>query len=435
MVSWLGFLWIVILTLADAVFLQPIKIVISFIVRFLWYPGVHRRRDILDRSDPNIQALFTFFERANVEKYENPELIKYYKSIHNIARKSIPHLADNGDGFKFHAIVEGITQNPERVESLLREYITPDGIICRHPIGHDKCKAAANFSGDMASGLLYLLSRMRNKQKDLSDACICAICKLFETTTFQWYIPNKKIFKFPMKFMHPDAEQRRIEDRGWVYTPIGLGPQIHRILTWYTLGYQYTGDRRYQFLYYFTLILFAPLLLVCNGDPSIFVKKYYLTAWYATHSSAYIYAALHEASDDKYISGVLTRKLERNLARMADRYQTNVEFTLLASKYGNRPVELPKIMYLVPKGQNTFPNDDDGSWKEYISLRGFKRKQYADTWLTPKTLGHPYIWENNPLKPLECDDWRREHASIDLYIAHLHLNTLPRPVPYSAYLS
>jgi len=390
----LGMIVFLVMVLLDALILQPFKVVFLALIKLCWKPAVKYSKVV------NVTNL-----AAPAKDYE-----QYYESSVNSA-------LEDADGFKFLAILAGTCDDydtpdgrgPQLTKKLL-DYISSNGIIGRYIVGHYDRYTAPTFSGDMLSGLLYWLSELVYRPEcPFNYTQLRKLQKLFEHNTFLMHDGGTS-WKLPLVFWKAKVETERtpfFDDRGKIYSLLGLGSQMFRTILWLELAYSITDKFRYKFFAILLKILFFPMLILDNGDPSFFIRTNYYISWYTTHSSAYVQTAyLVWLKNNPGISFYRWR-LRSNLDLLQRRYPNNVNYKLLHEMYGRGKTGYTPI-YLPPKGTHS-----NVYTEPYRNVLTGKRKWLTTTWLGLEFFGHPFVWENNLLSPLQCDTRRRTTQCLD----------------------
>ena len=146
---------------------------------------------------------------------------------------------------------------------------------------------AKNFSGDMFSGLgIATATRIKNRKLLKTDRE--KLIKLWNKTTFD---------KPVITFAHP-KDGKEYSDRGELFSWYDLGSDILKLLAWFELGYQLTGDVRYRKWYKRFKFISMPLLWINIGAMDIAYGKYFIIRWYTYHSRILHMAAGYLTSED-----------------------------------------------------------------------------------------------------------------------------------------
>lgn len=412
----MNYVYLFLFFLLDAIFLQPLKIGISLIIKYLWSPSL------------DISLVKSELCTGNIVGFNEEELKSEIRNY-----DPTPLLYD-GDGFKWLTILlgsmiglQGFDTKREEILSIVCSYFMKHGTVGRYPIDCPQQRYySCNFSGDMASGLLFWLAKelkFRANQFNDNSHIKEVLIKFFNNTTFDTVTPNKNK-KNLLCFVNAQDEVAKYnsttEDRGFIYRIYGLGPDMVRMLAWFRVGYELTGERRYWFFYKFLRIMYTPLLLVNTGDYGFFFKKIHAIAWYTCNSNMYCHTALHILEPDSAIEAAATA--------LKNRHVVNADILSLWDAYFDKEYRIHEIFRPYPdyfvlianamkKGTRTYT----GPVQKYFDIRKFKYVERPSVWCLPSQLGHKYLWENNPIDPTLCDDVRRQQFAIDRYVATLHM--------------
>lgn len=402
--------------LYDVIILQPIKILVSLLISFLWNPDV----DETTIKTYRLRGQFScVYDKWNLYK--------------NVTEFKTDRLARDGDGFKWLCVLLGGSASIATLSSwrsaildLVESYITDQGIIGRFPLDNKEERVnASNFSGDMLSGMLFWLAReFQSNSALLGDRLTLKrkLIDLFENTTFSFKSPNG-YKKHPLCFVHAKAGYEEYdstsEDRGFIYRLYGLGPDVIRLLAWLAAGYTLTGKKKYYVMYLLCKIGYYPLLMTSCGDYGIFYKRTMLLSWYTCNSNMYCLASLR-LFDPKF--GLITTIARR----LKNRMKWNGELSAIWYGYfaynGDyvSPSTMPEFFPLLWGTKYKGTMFYTGDFKSYFNVKGFKRVNLAPEWLPPEYLGHEYVWENNLIKPQTCNE-ERSSLGVDFVSAILHV--------------
>lgn len=413
----MNYVYLVLFFLVDAVVLQPLKILISLLVMFMWKPSVSPRH-IYD------ELLY----RPEELEFDRGKLIK------EINDYDVTPLMYDGDGFKWLTIllgsmigINGFLKKRKELLECVDSYFTRVGTVGRYPID---CSAkryySSNFSGDMASGLLYWLAKeFKSGEENLSEnpSLKAALIKFFNNTTFATKSPHNNK-KHLLCFVNAQDEisnyNSTSEDRGFIYRFYGLGPDVVRLLAWFRVGYELTQEKRYLYFYKFLKCIYTPLLFVNTGDYGFFFKKIQAIAWYTCNSNMYCHTALFLLDQDHLIGAAATSIRDRhpfNADILSTWFSYYTEDGQVGSNTKPYPYYYPLIVDAAKKGTKKY----EGPMTKYFDLRKLKMVERPTDWCLPSELGHRYLWENNPLDPTSCSDERRQQFPVDRYVATLHM--------------
>lgn len=400
--------------LFDIIFLQPLKIVIAIVYRFLWNPSVDGKYISSVMSLPDV----------NIDKNE----------IHReVTEFDTTPLQDDGDGFKWITILLGqlkgklgYLQKYNELLDVVNKYLWNNGTIGRYPVGHAKRYETSNFSGDMLSGLMFWLSRESQSEIPFgtvpNDIMEC-LKKVFEVVTFSresGHGNKKRLLCFSNAREEVTDYDSLKEDRGYIYRFWGLSPDLVRLLVWLKLGYLITGQKRFLFFYRMIRIGFAPLFCVSRGDYGIFVGKLMAVAWFTSHSNMYHLTSLYLLTKEtrwKKIAKGLRKDFWWN-PDISGAYFTYFLEGTADSDIGDFSRYYHLVERALRKGSSAPPLED--SHTDYFDLRKFTKVQLSPYWLLPQFIGHRYMWENNPIKYCKCDEERRRVWIVDRLVAALY---------------
>lgn len=397
--------------LMDIILLQPLKCIVTLFIRFAWCPKVSYK--YID------EVLNTGIGP------QKDTIIEEAKSF------DLSAVTGDGDGFKWISIflasiydIKELEEKQKELLNILGSYITNKGTIGRYPLDNEERYDSPNFSGDMTSGLLFWLAveskrffPLLNRRPDIREK----LCKLWYNTTFEEVDPYGKD-KHLLAFAHTKSEVGdEVEiDRGHLYRWFGLGPDVTRLLTWLFVGYRITDDPLFYRWYRVLRFCYAPLLFLDRGDYGIFIRKWFMVSWFTVHSNVYTHTAYYLLTESK-LARYKVRKLIEN------RYW-NMSLCALWNHIYNysRVMDNPipgvcniNLMTERAKLKGTVPYT--GGTQKYLDLKNREYKVLPDSWCLPETLGHKYLYENNPMKPTLCDDKRRNKQWVDVLIARVQL--------------
>jgi len=409
----MSYVYLFLFFLLDAILLQPLKICISLVIKYLWNPSVDSYMVRSELYSPPLPLVDEDLLKEEIKKYDTTPLMY------------------DGDGFKWITIflgsiigLHGFDTKRKELLSIVCSYFMKHGTVGRYPVDcPHKRYHSSNFSGDMASGLLYWLAKELKFRANQFDGNIYlkeTLIKFFNNTTFDTISPNKNK-KNLLCFVNAQDEIAKYdsttEDRGFIYRIYGLGPDVVRLLSWFRVGYELTGERRYWVFYKLIRIMYAPLLLVNTGDYGFFFKKIHAIAWYTCNSNMYCHTALYILENDKTIGSGASHLKKRHIFNADIQSLWDSYFDTVPNTNQPYPYYFPLIVDAAKKGTRPY----DGPTQKYFDIRKFKRIERASLWCLPSQLGHKYLWENNPIAPTICTDARRQQFPIDRFVATLHM--------------
>jgi len=409
--------------LMDIILLQPLKCIVTLFIRFAWCPSVSYQcidkmiyKDVLDSVD------------AATGHGLLPNSEKIIKEVNDFKLNAV---TEDGDGFKWIAIllasiydIPELEKKKQELLDIVGNYITVKGTIGRHPLDNEERYDTHNFSGDMTSGLLYWLVVESkkffpnlNKRPDIKEKLI----KLWYSTTFKEVDPYGKD-KHLLSFSHAKSEVGDdVEiDRGYLYRWFGLGPDVTRLLTWLLVGYRLTDDPIFYRMFYILRICYFPLLLLDRGDYGIFVKKWFMVSWYTVHSNVYTHTAYYLLTDSKLAEYKVRKLIEGRYWNMSMCALWNHIFIHTTTNQYKIP-GISTIIYVLERAMAKGTLAYTGKTQRYLDIKNREYKELPDSWCIPEQLGHKYLYENNPMKPILCDDKRRKTQWIDVLIAKVQL--------------
>lgn len=390
--------------LIDIIFLQPIKIILSLVTAKLWRPSVSE--DLIRQRNADQISDDFFMERI---KYFDPKPV-----------------TEDGDGFKFLSIVAANTHGTISAKQafewkdLLMSYIDSKGVIGRRPVGDPGRKDEPVFSGDMASGLMYWLATCTGRPGYFTNEEYRRICHLFYDTLFvskDGHGKKKSLLQFW------NVTDDKDTSRGYIYSYLGLAPEVVRLLTWLLLGYKYTNEKVFIRYYRVLSVLYAPLLFVNRGDYGIFIGKVKLLSWFTAHSLMYVFAANFLLTRDNRVFKAAKRTVENRFFSPAFMAIWNDVFDPLGSSkiredvYPTRESVFSAVDGMWFKGTEAY----SGDFQDYFDVKSFSSVTEAASFCPPEMLGRKYTCEDSPLKPKLCDAVRRAKTEVDWLAAATHL--------------
>lgn len=421
-------LQIVVVMLIDAIFLQPIKILIGLASRFLWWPSV---------KDTVVKEKCAEFAKNGVTLTENR-----VKDI--VCSYDYTKIVNDGDAFKWLGLLyasisrnwtllwtstgysvtpsrtfESIADYLKKLHTHIESYVGENGCIGRFPVGHPERHNTVAFSGDMLVGfnawLYHYLAR------EGTSICPCfreKLRALYNTTAFSVKGPNGSKKRW-MQFANAKWETHDVtpkEARGYVYSMFGFSGEMMRYITWLHLGYAVTNQKVYKYLALFARVIFAPMLILNPADVSIFPGRVCLVSWFTIHSnfcSALLYSKIFRSFSAKKAAAAVLERNKWNTGMVTMWYA----MTGAPCSSKNKSKLLGFINLLSQKGSKPY----SGNLKKFFSLKSFSTQVLAEEIPTPDQLGHKYAAENNQFKPQTCDEIRRERFRIESVICYANI--------------
>lgn len=407
----------------------PIKVLVSLGIKKSWRPALIKQSctDICEDKYPEltIEQLKELVDTKLINKANN------FNHLNAIAK--------DDDSAKWYGLLEAAFGHDTDVYwERLMSYIDDDGVIGRCPVDEtERRNNAKNFSGDMFSGLgIATATRIKNRKLLKTDRE--KLIKLWNKTTFD---------KPVITFAHP-KDGKEYSDRGELFSWYDLGSDILKLLAWFELGYQLTGDVRYRKWYKRFKFISMPLLWINIGAMDIAYGKYFIIRWYTYHSRILHMAAGYLTSEDPIF--------KRSAKAIYDRYGFwNLDVRAIYKTYFNVNLSEAEmrsfylgLLELSEKGIESYP----GVLTPWTSITGylswilpglkangknilnkitfnlipalqltdedksnlkFEKVLLADRFLAFKYLGSKYNLENNPLKPTISTEARRSDWAID----------------------
>lgn len=413
----MNYVWLVLFFILDAILLQPLKIIISMILMYMWNPAVssrHIKDELLNRPEE------LEFDRG--------------KLIQEINDYDVTPLMYDGDGFKWLTImlggmigVNGFLKKRKELMTIVESYFSRLGTVGRYPFDcPQKRYYSSNFSGDMASGLLYWLAKEFRSGEDIfveNSSFKETLIKFFNNTTFDTKSPHnnkKNLLCFVNAQDEISSYNSTTEDRGFIYRFYGLGPDVVRLLAWFRVGYELTQEKRYLFFYRLIKFLYTPLLVANSGDYGFFFKNWQAIAWYTCNSNMYCHTALYLLDKDNLIGSAATMIRDKHPYN-ADILGVWFSYYTTDGSVGSNTRPYPYYYPLIADARNKGTKKYEGPTKKYFDIRKFTMVERPTEWCLPSELGHKYLWENNPLSPVVCGDERRKHFPVDRLVATLHM--------------
>lgn len=369
-----------ILLILDAILLQPVRLVLGFIMRFLWHPPKQAERSIPTMSLDEINAIAESRAGALGDKY-------YI----------------GGDAAKFLGMMYHI--HYITADMFLRLF-DEDGSVRRN-LKDPYTAEEETFSTDMAAGLMLGIRSLKLKYDSVSN--------MFERTTFKG---------FPMLFAS-SQRGKELFGRGHIYRPwwIHGSEDVLTGLAWLRLAYEHTRERRYNIASWVWFILHLPTILLACPDAQIWLGRVYGASWHNTHSKALVFFT--GAALGGWFRWVFCRALNYVAARHAE---YNLDIMLMSGVFSDDHYSDSEALDMLSDVANKGVEDCPNSTK-YLSLfwppefvtnsREFQRVTHR---------GNDYVWERSPVKGWKYDeDGRREHCLDLLFPLRLYkLNTLVR---------
>jgi len=408
--------------LFDALILQWLKVLVSIVMRFLWFPS-YKEKDIehVDSINNVLEMKSLLSEDDTFKQFKT----EYQKDLDDY---DYTKLTDDGDGFKFLCLLQAAVEQShckcKDLKQVILSYIDENGVIGRHPVGHAEREKAVNFSGDMLAGFMYYLATMVKLHDDPQFSLGFTFNKkdalqtLFEMTTFSDK-DHKGRKKGLLTFASP-SEELEDNDRGSIYRWYGLGPDVVRLLAWFYLGYKFTGKTKYKVYYYLIRILNVFTLLTNPGDYAIFMGRVCAIMWFTGHSNMCHHAALYMLTKNS------AAKMGAN--RIVKMFPSNADIVTRHKFHFKNAITFEFALAINQVCYNVARRGTDEytkALKKYFTLRSFETKEMSDEWLDPKYLGHKYLFENNPLTPTTASDERRATFRVtDLCVKGLVVNKM-----------
>lgn len=328
------------------VVLLPIKIFISLIVRFCWYPSY-----VVD---------FSKFDKVASYGVSDPDINKWLY---------------DGDGLKFIGMYCYATGN--NWEEVL-SFIDNDGNLYRTP-KHEEMINFPVVSGDMLVGLLLACVRRLEDKKDIPEKVHRVFYKILEEG-------------WPLKIKHPCKKDF---SRGFIFTP--WEPVYGASLStsaFCDVAYAVTGDTKFKNVE--RVVRFINYPISFNSDYSFWVGRFKFKTWYIEHSKALLALAgwsVCEKDCEKY-------RYETFVKRLAERYYFNVDvvgvYAVVSSLEKNEPF-VNDAFTIYGNLLHTVDCTSIPKIKNY-TLRNFKTAVDYKYIIPPYCRkGQKHIWESTPL--------------------------------------
>lgn len=354
--------WVTIRTLLillfDALVLQWIKVPLALAMRFAWRPSYG---DTLIR------------EHIRSAPESGPTLPK-------ITDAPLDALYPDGDALKWLGLLAAGGHKEAWEEILARVDYTG---IYRYRPRDPRNETAAAVSGDMASGIVLAVVRKMNSGGWGSLKNKKTLAWLFRYIVFRG-------FSFP---------GNNTVDVGRIYQFFALTPTYKQCLVWLEIACRLNPESKLlAFWRRFIRIMFAPILAVNLVDYNIWLGRVVALAWYIPHSQYLFNLAGYELTGGK--------RYARALALLRKKYPWNADFR-----------EKRNVLHdlAAAKGTEAYA----GEYKRYLSLRTMSFKDMTTEILPPAMLGQKYLHENDPFKPKECGQERRDLWPYDALAPHL----------------
>lgn len=359
-----------VLLILDSLILQPIRIVLGFIMRFLWHPP--RAQDVsADRSRAQVYAR---------------------------AQELIPTLNRNtygqgGDSAKFLGMLYYATRKLEDWKNVMA-LVCDDGSLKRN-LKDPYPKDSVPFSSDMLSGFMLAVAA---HLPVISDEDRKRLAKVWELTTWKGW---------PLLTSDPSYGKKPF-NRGHVWRPwwvIG-SEEVLSAMAWLRIGYDLTGKTRYLVGYWAFLVLQIPSLIFGCTDAQIWLGPFYYTAAHNTHSKALVFHTGWSLTGSMWFSFALNKSYRRHGSYCVD-------ITLLGGDHADDDNYLEHAHALlcstIKKGSHACPEDT-----RYISL-GLPPEvvMRAPMLMAPEYRGADYVGERSAIKGQFLDDGYRQSMGLD----------------------
>lgn len=367
------------LILLDAIVLQPIRCIVGFINRFLWYPVKYNTDRII-------------YPDYDLEKIKNDSLESY----------NWDSLLHSNDCCKFI----GLFLSNKKSDDLLnyvRNLLDIDKMTIRRQIyDYD---LTVDFSTDMMPGLMLILMHYPDlwTNKDTKE--------ILQKITFD---------KIPFDF--PDGYGNKTLKRGWFFNPfvIWASHNILTVLAWLSLCKYLTKDYRYTVLYYLLLICELPSILMACPIGNILLSKFKITgvAWHQIHSKMIVYCVgyylthniifklaakkiykLHREFNPEIVGLYYKYILQSKIDKSSEDWYNSIHAVLACNEKGS----------LDSSKMNTV---------EYFDIRKFEKTNLLEEMHSCLYRNEEYQWERNPQKKqtMLSSKYRKEHR-LDVFNA------------------
>jgi hypothetical protein len=243
---------------------MPFKVLASLVIKVLWLPSIIKQthRDICINKYEDMST-------SDLEKMVDTKVQKLYDTFDHESR-----VYRDGDSPKWYGLMDAAYGHvTDQYWRILMTYLSNDGVIGRYALGDPERSIAADYSGDMFSGLAIALS-IRLKNKNLLKLDRDKLVKLWEKTTFETPV---------LAFAHP-IRGKDTENYRPIFPLWGLASDLLKLLCWLELGYQVTGEVKYRKWYKRFRFVSWPMLWIHLGDMNMCLGKVYIWKWFTYHS-------------------------------------------------------------------------------------------------------------------------------------------------------
>lgn len=361
-----------------AVIVQPITIVLGFILRLLYHMP-KMLRDAIPADIPSVNDM------ANLR-------------MSTLDRN---FLLTNGDCAKFLGMYAWATGRDEDWDNIMRLCDPDNKCFHRTPVVPDP-ENEVIFSGDMLSGVMGAIAD-RLLTKGLTDNDKNILSTIWNYTSWKGW---------PMVFTHP-TKGKDIFNRGCIWRPWRIFDtfDVLELLVWLYLGYKITSKKSYLIAYYFVYIISAPMLFISTHDGTFFIGRVYALSAHNSHSQMLNIITGYRLSESWIFKDVIRRIMKRreNISPdMLALYHAYVK--PITAEQQKRFEELVYSTYI--KGTNPILED----WKvTYMSvdwpINFPKNSKYV---LPPSYRGNDYSDERSIIKGRLMSEDERARWSLDV---------------------
>lgn len=360
------------LLILDSIILQPLRLVLGFLLNFTWFPSKVQPPIQMNKLKPDFDWDINLFRIAK-QLYEHLDRKKYG--------------LDN-DSMKFLGMLSYATGNQEDWDKVI-SLVTDDGRIKRchkEPYPED----TASFSTDMASGfILAVLGRLDLLTEDERTK----LTTLFERTIWKG---------FPFQITSANYEKEKLFSRSHIWRLWWLfgKEEVLTSMAWLALGYKITKQWKYVIAYYTFMLLQLPTLLFTTADAQIWIKRIYQVSAHNTHSRFLNFFVGKELTNSWVFKLALREAYKRHGKYNADLLvlvdkDSELAYNLICDALHKGVHDCPKtVTYIVP-----FPP---------------KIEKRAPRIMPPSCRGNDYVWERSTIKGNTLTYDYRQRMGLDV---------------------
>ena len=369
--------------LVYAILIQPITIILGFILRWLWCPPKMKKEDLPENK--------ISIEDMCKEREQTLDL---------------NFLLDSGDCAKFLGMYSWASNKQDIWDLVMKLCDTKTNCFRRTP-NIDDTDNDTIFSGDMLSGVMgaisdkYLSQSLTEEEKQI-------LTNIWNHTSWDGW---------PMVFDHP-TKGKDIFNRGCIWRPWRIFDtfDVIELLVWLCLGYKITSSKKYIVTYWYVLIFSFPMLMLSTHDASFWIGRVYALSAHNSHSQMLNVITGYRLSNAYIFKNLINRIMKRredispDMLALFHTYVKNIDDTQKEKLY-----ELIYSTYI--KGTKTVSEDDTAKflsidWPPSIAVR-YKRPY------PPSYRGNDYSDERAVNKGNLTSEEYRKQWSLDVVFPSL----------------